>query len=50
MTNLMWATVKLGANPLDGAFLQACVRQLLPRQIFADFAGWRLTLLAGGLC
>ena len=31
MANLMWAVVKLGANPLDGALLQACTRELLPR-------------------
>ena len=31
VANLMWAVVKLGADPLDGALLQGCVAQLLPR-------------------
>ena len=31
LANLMWAVAKLGANPLDGAFFQECIRQILPR-------------------
>ena len=31
LTNLMWAVAKLGANPLDGALFQGCIRQILPR-------------------
>lgn len=31
LANLMWAIAKLGANPLDGALFQECIRQILPR-------------------